>query len=321
MLQIRTKWYIASQGVSSPLGPTNMKISVGSWAFSFGPYADHPIPFETTVQRLSSAGYDGIEICGFPPHITLESYPDGASRAEVARMIADSNLGVSGYSADFTMVNPVTPGNHDRYLDLFRRNVEMCVDLGSPAIRVDSVAAPGSIEQREYQATFDRLATLWSTAAGIAQEAGVRLVWEFEPGFAFNKPSEVLSMHQKVAHANFSILFDTSHAYMCGVMGARQQGSKEVLSGGVAEFLRRLDGRIGAIHLIDSDGTLYADETSTHQPFGSGYVDFRALAPALVKVPGVEWWCVDMCFCAGSWDLIDSSLSFVRCLLGEAAVA
>ena len=47
-----------------------MKISFGSWAFSFGPFADNPIPFEKTVKRLSSAGYDGIEICGFPPHVT-----------------------------------------------------------------------------------------------------------------------------------------------------------------------------------------------------------------------------------------------------------
>ena len=32
-----------------------MKISLGSWAFSFGPFADNPIPFEKTVKRLSDA--------------------------------------------------------------------------------------------------------------------------------------------------------------------------------------------------------------------------------------------------------------------------
>jgi len=25
---------------------------MGSWAFSFGPYSDHPIPFEQIVERL-----------------------------------------------------------------------------------------------------------------------------------------------------------------------------------------------------------------------------------------------------------------------------
>src|SRR6266852_158240 len=103
-----------------------MKVSLGSWAFSFGPFADDPIPFETTVKRLSDAGYDGIEICGFPPHITLESHSTKESRQALARFLQDNRLGVSGYAADFTSVNPVAPGNRQKYLDLFRRNVEMC---------------------------------------------------------------------------------------------------------------------------------------------------------------------------------------------------
>src|SRR5947208_538283 len=166
-----------------------MKISLGSWAFSFGPFAYHPIPFEKTVKRLSSAGYDGIEICGFPPHITLDKYPTTDSRTQLVRSLQDHRLEVSGYAADFTSVNPVALGNKEKYLDLFRRNVQMCVDIGSPSIRVDSIAAPGSIEERDYQASFDRLAEMWNTAAGLAQQAGIRLVWEFEPGFVFNKPS------------------------------------------------------------------------------------------------------------------------------------
>src|SRR6266542_4935470 len=123
-----------------------MKISLGSWAFSFGPYADDPIPFDKTVKRLAQAGYNGVEVCGFPPHITLDKYPNTQLRREVVRFIKENGLGVSGYAADFTSVNPVEAGNRDKYLDLFRRNTQMCVDLGSPSIRVDSIAAPGSID-------------------------------------------------------------------------------------------------------------------------------------------------------------------------------
>jgi len=297
-----------------------MKVSLGSWAFSFGPFADNPIPFEKTVRRLSEAGYDGIEICGFPPHITFDQYPTKESRQALVRFLRDNRLGVSGYAADFTGVNPVMPGNKQTYLDLVRRNVEMCVDIGSPNIRVDSVAAPGSIEDPDYRAAFDRLADVWQDAEAIAQQAGIRMVWEFEPGFAFNKPSEVLAMHQKVGHPNFWIMFDTSHAYMCAVVGARQHGAKETLPGGVAEFLEKVKGRIGAIHLIDSDGTLHGDETSTHRPFGEGFIDVAAIAPKLLEVPKIEWWCIDMCFWAGSWELVEPSLRFVRNLLGAHAV-
>ena len=127
-------------------------------------------------------------------------------------------------------------------------------------------------------------------------------------------------MNQEVGHPNFFVLFDTSHAYMCAVVGARQHGTRDILIGGVEEFLDKLKGRIGAIHLIDSDGTLHGDETSTHRPFGEGHIDFAGLAPKLLEVPNIEWWCIDMCFWAGSWELVESSLQFVRTLLGSHAV-
>jgi len=297
-----------------------MKISLGSWAFSFGPYAERPVSFEDTARRLASAGYDGIEVCGFPPHITLQKYPDKASRGELVRFLRDLNLGVSGYAADLTAANPVAADKQE-YLDLFTRNCEMCVDIGSPAIRVDTVAGAGSIADDDYDAAFARAAATWRDAAGIAQDFGIRMVWEFEPGFAFNKPSEVVAMHDAVAHPNFKVMFDTSHAYMCGVVGAKQHGAKETLDGGVARFLEKLEGRIGHVHLIDSDGTLHNDETSTHRPFGEGFVDFDALKPRLLAVPGIEWWCIDLCFWPHSWELVEPSLKFVRGLLGNVKLA
>lgn len=295
-----------------------MKISCGTWAFSFGPYADRPIEFGEAVRRLSAAGYDGVEICGFPPHVTLEAYASKESRRELVRLLGDLNLEISGYSADHTSVNLAAPGNRERYLDLFRRNVELCADLGCPLIRVDTVAAPGSLSAEEYREAFDRIAATWSRAAEIAAGAGVVVGWEFEPGFILNKPSEVAALHDKVGHPNFKVILDTSHAYLCAVVGARQQPPRETLPGGVSQLLKRLEGRIGHVHLIDTDGTLYGDETSTHLPFGQGVVDFRSLAPQLLKLAGVHWWCVDLCFCEGAWDLVEPSLAFVRALIQPA---
>jgi sugar phosphate isomerase/epimerase len=236
---------------------------------------------------------------------------------ELVRFLEDHRLGVSGYSADFSAVNPLIKENERQYLDLLRRNVQMAFDIGSPTLRVDTVSAPGSLPDDEYEASFHRLSRIWAEGAEIAQNAGVRLVWEFEPGFVFNKPEEIVRMHQEVRHPNFSIMFDTSHAYMCAVVGARQHGKRDVLPGGVAEFLDKLQGRIGAIHLIDSDGTLHHDETSTHRPFGEGLIDFDRLAPKLLSVPNIEWWTIDMCFWAGSWDLVDASRQFVAGLLAR----
>ena len=292
-----------------------MKLSLGSWAFSFGPYASKPVALDTTLERLAKAGYDGVELCGFPPHATLEEYPTKESRRRLAGQISDLGLGISGYSADLSWVNPTVEGHREKYLDRFHRIVELCTDIGSPSLRIDTVAAPGSLDDKSYRKAFDRLAEIWREAAGIAQSAGVMVVWEFEPGFVFNKPSEVLALHNQVDHPNFRLVFDTSHAYMCSVVGARQYGAREVLPGGVVELLNKLSGRIGSVHLIDSDGTLYGDETSTHRPFGEGKIDFGALAPRLLALSGIEWWTIDLSFWAGSWELIDSSRAFVLDLL------
>ncbi len=298
-----------------------IKLSFGSWAFLTGPYADDPLPLERVIERLGEAEYDGIELSGLPPHASLEDYATTHSRTELVRLLEDHDLRVSGYAADFSSINPVVEGNKLSYIDLFHRAVEFCVDVGSPAIRVDSVATPGSVPEREYLAVCERLADVWADSAEIAARAKVRLVWEFEPRYLFNKPSEILNLHRKVGHPNFQILFDTAHGYMCSVVGARQHGAKQMLAGGLPEFLMKLEGRIGGVHIIDSDGTLHHKETSTHRPFGEGFIDFHILAPQLIDITSVDWWCIDLAFWPGAWDLIEPSRDFVLDLLDSKVAA
>jgi len=295
------------------------KVSLGSWAFAFGPYSSDPVPFDKTAKRLAEAGYDAIEVCGIQEHITLDAYPSKESRQEVKKMLDDLGLETSGYACDQYAFDPTEAANKQKYLDQFARNLEMCQDLGIRDIRVDTAAPPNKYkDQKEYEAAKGRVVEVFQAAAGKAQDAGIKLHWEFEPGFIFNKPSEIVEMHDKVAHPNFDIMYDTSHAYMCAVVGARQFGAKETLPGGIEELLAKLKGKIGAIHLIDSDGSLHDNETSTHNPFGTGNVNFKSVAPKMLEVPNTPYWTIDMCFWAGSWELVESQLSFVKGLLKEA---
>ena len=79
---------------------------------------------------------------------------------------------------------------------------------------------------------------------------------------------------------NFGVLYDTCHAHMCAAIGANQPGEKETLPGGALELLQKLKGKITHVHLIDSDGSLNEHQTSTHNPFGTGKLDFDKLLPA-----------------------------------------
>jgi sugar phosphate isomerase/epimerase len=97
-------------------------------------------------------------------------------------------------------------------------------------------------------------------------------------------------------------MFDTCHGYMVSTSGARQPGKKEILPGGVVELAKKLRGKIKHIHLIDSDGTLHNNETSTHTPFGQGKINFDELLPELAKNDmGHDWWTIDLCFWADAW--------------------
>ena len=153
------------------------------------------------------------------------------------------------------------------------------------------------------------------TPGGIYYEPDV---WEFEPGFWLNKPSEVKKTVEAVGHDNFKVLFDTSHAYMGAVVGARQTGKRETLSDGVAEYGRLVGQMIGHLHLIDSDGSLHDEETSTHTAFGEGEIDFgealAAIQPAIADLP---WWCVDFCFNPETPTAGRVAVPFVRLLVQE----
>jgi sugar phosphate isomerase/epimerase len=179
---------------------------------------------------------------------------------------------------------------------------------------VDTVSPPEGPKAIDRKTAAGRIAGLWRRSAALAEEHGVKLVWEFEPGFFLNKPSEVIDLVDQVNHPNFSILFDTCHAYMCAVAGARQSGAKETLRGGVAEFARKLKGKIGHFHVIDSDGTLHGNETSTHRPFGEGKIDFGEVLNAVVNEAGYhgEWFTIDLCFWPEAWQVTEKAQRFLQ---------
>ena len=162
---------------------------------------------------------------------------------------------------------------------------------------------------------LERFISVWDKSSKIAADYGLNVCWEFEPGFVFNKPSEIVKLVDAVrakGNTNFGVLYDTCHAHMCAGVGANQTGAKETLPGGAKELLGQLKGKITHIHLIDSDGSLNEHNTSTHNPFGTGKLNFDKLVPAM-QASGVphDWWTVDLCFWPHAWDVTAQSKKFL----------
>jgi sugar phosphate isomerase/epimerase len=295
------------------------RISIGSWAYTIGPYAKNPVDFDTVCTRLKELGFDGVELGGFPPHPNPGNpngpdadwpgaMPEKSQRQELRAKMKERGMAFSGIAANLWGEKLINTDDQSKYIAEFRRNSEFCRDLGIQGIRVDCVQPPTIHREVDYDTALGRVVRTWKACADIAAANGQYVMWEFEPGFAFNKPDDVVRIHDAVNKPNFGLQYDTCHGQMVGVNGTRQEGQKQVFASQV-EFIRFLNNRIIHLHLIDSDNQCHKDaagndETSAHPPFGLGVLDFDELMPELVKVcrQPHDWWTIDLCFWPDAWN-------------------
>jgi len=295
------------------------RISIGSWAYTIGPYASHPIDFDTVLQKLKEYGFQGVELGAFPPHPNpgnpsggTDSWPgampEKSQRAELASKMKSMGMAFSGIAANLWGEKLINTSDQSKYIAEFRKNSEFAKDLGIQGIRVDCVQPPSIHREVDYETALRRVSSTWKTCADIAAGNGQYVTWEFEPGFAFNKPGDIVRIHDAVDKPNFGLQYDTCHGQMVGVNGARQEGEKETFPSQI-EFIRLLSGRINHIHLIDSDNGCHKDaqgndETSSHPPFGLGVLNFDEILPELNKAARLshDWWTIDLCFWPDAWN-------------------
>jgi len=300
----------------------NLKIAIGSWAFILGPYSSHPVPLEEVIKKLGKLGFDGIELAGFGIHAAPDQYPTRKDRERLLEITRENGLEIPAYSADL-QTYPFAEGNQvimQKHEDNFKKALDFCVDCNIPAIRVDTVTKTPFPDNLDYNTTWGRVITVFRKLANKALSAGKTVLWEFEPGFIFNKPNEVVRLVEDVSStcSNFKILFDTSHAHMCAVIASKQIPPLDILKGGVVKFIELLRGKIGHVHLADSDNTLHDDDTSNHLPLGHGILDFKRILKSIQK-SGYDspWWSIDLCFWPEAWQVVGESKSFLNTLFKE----
>lgn len=289
------------------------RTSIGTWAFLFN--QEKPIEFPEICTGLKKMGFDGLELGGFGIHPSPDNQKTPEERAKIKEMWTSKGMGCSGLAADLWAEKLITAPDDSSYMAAFRKNLKFCNDLGINVIRVDTTEDPWTLgdvpgekrpekvtKQVDYNTALKTVSTTWKKCAQEAADAGIRVVWEFEPGFAFNKPSDIFRMLDAVNHPNFMLMFDTCHADNVAQVGARQPGQKETLKGGIKELAEKCKGKIGRLHLIDSDGSLNEHMTSTHPPFGEGKLKFDEIMPAIAAAGCPDdWWTIDLCFWPNAW--------------------
>jgi len=229
------------------------KLSIGSWAYIFNqevPTTDiHKI-----LHKLHHLGYEGVELGSFGDHPTPFSHPTKADREKLRKEVADHGLEFSGIAVDLWSFKKPGPSildeNPTPYMAAFLGFTVFGHDLGIKTIRVDTVEPPDFFQTTgkdiEPRAGMDRLINVWSKCSRIAADHGMNVCFEFEPGFLFNKPSEVTQIVDGVrakGNPNFGVLYDTCHAHMCAAIGANHQARRNCCQAGRWSCSRSCRGR------------------------------------------------------------------------------
>lgn len=279
------------------------RISIGTWAYSVGP--DKPIPFGEVVRGLKEMRFDGLELGAFGDHPTPDNHPTKESRRTLKDLVESNGLVFSGIAGDMwkeKLVNAEDDGI--KYLATVRKNLEFARDLGITLFRVDTVQEPDILNSMDKRLAMDRVVKTWKQVCRMAADMGILVTWEFEPGFVFNRPSDIVALVDAVGEKNFGAMYDTCHAYTCAVAGKRQSGGPPELSpNGMLDLAQKLRGKINAIQIIDTDGELNEHKTSKHLVFGEGKIDFPPVLRELTANSGCphDWWTIDLCFEKGAW--------------------
>ena len=280
------------------------KVSLSSWAI--------PQHLPELVKSAKKIGYDGISLWGFPPY---GAHPDLVDTSEkkkaLVKTFKDAGMEVADFALDMWKYDSIKMTKEWRAE--YTRAMALAAELGLTKImRVDTCTPPVLPEGMSYQQVKDFFVKHFKEMAKEAAALGFEVVWEFEPGFIINEPKNVIELVDAVNEPNFSLLFDTCHAWNCA-MGHRHIQKGLTLPGGIMEFIRMAKGRIGLVHVIDSDGTLNETGTSTHAPFGEGFINFDEVIPALLhdaQYKG-EWWAVDLCEWPNAWEVAEDCYKFV----------
>jgi sugar phosphate isomerase/epimerase len=193
-------------------------------AFSSNAYMHFSI--EDTIEKIAGLGYSGIEILADVPH----AWPAGLlpeRKESIRRALERHQLEISNVNA--FMMNAVAdprqpywyPGWTDpepNYRAIRRehtkRALKLASELGSPRITTE----PGGRLTSE-QTWRDAAATFYEElmpCVEVAEQVGVQLLIEPEPGLLIEKFGEYLEFMERIDSPRVGLNFDIGHAYCVG---------------------------------------------------------------------------------------------------------
>ena len=273
------------------------KPAIATWSFN-------SLSLSDAYEAIRGAGIAGVDVRTAEPHIQRPNRLDSLKQVEELAKESKDQLDAYGLTPlGLAMRTDASPFDADStvYNEEFDKNLAFAAGVGALYLNEHALNSLMAAEMG-HKAALDKLVAVWRECARRAEEVGVKLVWEFEGGSAFRTPEEIIAIGEALADENFGLLYDTSHAHVIAETGFEPPRDKyfKPLPGGQLEFIERVKGLIGHIHIGDTDAkpAYWGEEahqyTTSHVPFGDGDIDWDAIGPALFNAaPDHEWWCLD----------------------------
>ncbi|MBN1855187.1 MAG: sugar phosphate isomerase/epimerase [Pirellulales bacterium] len=254
------------------------------FAFSSNAYLHYSI--ETTIERIASFGYSGIEILADVPH----AWPAGLlseRKQSILDALARFHLTISNINAFMmnAIADPRQPYWHPSWIDPdphyrairrehTKRSLYLARELGAPHISTEpgGPLVPGQSPEEAFNIFYDEL----MPCLEIAEQLDVRLLIEPEPGLLIERFNEYLAFADRIDSPALGLNFDIGHAYCAGE--------------DPQDWIARMAPHTAHYHFED----IASNRIHQHLIPGHGTIDFAATLSEVAKTGYSGWITVEL---------------------------
>lgn len=237
---------------------------------------------DDALRHIAEIGYAGVELMADKPHLWPREVTNGEIEA-VRRGLDETGLAISNVNA--FMMTAVESFWHPSWIepDVARRRLRLdhtiaalrvAQRLGAASITTEPGGPlPEGVTREEALDTF--LAGL-TEALRVAEEVGVQLLVEPEPGLLIENAEQFLQLAERVKSPMFGLNFDMGHFYC--------------VSEEIPEAIQKLQSHIRHYHVED----IAASRVHEHLIPGDGAIDFTAALTAAQATGYAGWFTVEL---------------------------